>query len=96
MINPTERELIDLVIDWIKQNKLPADDGNSQIAPDTDLINSGLLDSLKFIELIQFIEVQIGCQIHLMDVAPDEFTVVKDLCNIGLRSRNNGNGAVHH
>jgi acyl carrier protein len=96
MINPTEEELIDLVIDWIKQNKVPTDDGDSQIAPDTDLITSGLLDSLRFIELIQFMEMRIGCRIDLMDVPPDEFTAVKDLCNIGLRSRNNGNGAVQH
>jgi acyl carrier protein len=96
MIAPTQRELLDLVIDWIKQNKLPTDDGDSQIAPNTDLITSGLLDSLRFIELIQFIETQIGCRIDLMNVAPSEFTVVKDLCDIGLRSGHNGTGPVSY
>jgi acyl carrier protein len=95
MLTPTESELIGLVIDWIKQNKLLTDYVNAAITPNTDLMASGLLDSLGFVELIQFIEIQIGCQIDLMDVAPDEFTVVKDLCNIALRSCHNVNSMVH-
>jgi acyl carrier protein len=96
MLTPTDNELKHLVIDWIKQNKLPTDYADLEITPNTDLMASGLLDSLGFVELIQFIEIQIGCQIDLMDVAPDEFTAVKDLCNIALRSCYNGNGTLRH
>jgi acyl carrier protein len=96
MITPTATELMDLVIDWLKQNKLPTDDDNSPILPNTDLVTSGLLDSLGLVELIQFIETQVGCRIDLMDVEPSEFTVLGDLCNIGLRSRRNAASTVVH
>jgi acyl carrier protein len=96
MMTPTATELMDLVIDWIKQNKLPTDDDNSTILSNTDLVTSGLLDSLGLVELIQFIETQVGCRIDLMDVEPNEFTVLGDLCNIGLRSRRSAASTVVH
>lgn len=83
----TEHELVELVIDWVKANKLTDGLSNVAITGDTNLLESGLLDSLGFIEMIVFLENQNGCQIDLTDVDPAEFCVVKGLCRIALRSQ---------
>jgi acyl carrier protein len=84
---PTESELVDQVIGWIRQNQRGPRMDDSLITADTELVSSGLLDSLALIDLIHFIEQQVGSRIDLMDVDPDEFSVVGGLCRIGLRSK---------
>ena len=91
--SPSESDLIDRVIDWIKQNQRAPDSG-AQITADTELVTAGLLDSLGLVELIHFIETQVGCRIDLIDVDPEEFTIVKGLCRIGLRCQNRSMDAV--
>jgi acyl carrier protein len=85
----SEAQLVDLVINWVRSNHRPGYSPNGEISADTDLIASGLLDSFGFIDLIVFIESQSGCQIDLTDVDPVEFCVVKGLCRITLRNRQN-------
>lgn len=85
----SEAQLVDLVINWVRSNHRPGNSRNGKISPDTDLIASGLLDSFGFIDLIVFIESQSGCRIDLTDVDPNEFCVVKGLCQIILRSQQN-------
>ncbi len=85
----SEAQLVDLVINWVRSNHRPGYSPNGEVSADTDLIASGLLDSFGFIDLIVFIESQSGCQIDLTDVDPGEFCVVKGLCRITLRNRQN-------
>lgn len=85
----SEAQLVDLVINWVRSNHRPGHSRNGEISSDTDLIASGLLDSFGFIDLIVFIETQSGCKIDLMDADPNEFCIVKGLCQIILRSRQN-------
>jgi acyl carrier protein len=82
----TESALVELVINWVKDNKLTNGASSAQITEDTNLLESGLLDSFGFIEMILFVEQQSRCKIDLTDVEPAEFCVVKGLCQIALRS----------
>ncbi len=86
MITQTESELITLAINWVKQNNLKDGSANVKITENTNLLESGLLDSLGFVELILFLENQSGREIDLMDVDPAEFCVVKGLCRIAFRN----------
>ncbi len=86
MIPQSETKLINLIVSWVEENKQPNGSANVQITGDTNLLESGLLDSLGFVELILFIENQSGCEIDLTDVDPQEFCVVKGLCRIALRN----------
>jgi len=85
----SEAQLVDLVINWVRSNHRPGNSPNGDLSPDTDLIASGMLDSFGFIDLIVFIESQSGCRIDLTDVDPSEFCIVKGLCRISLKDRQN-------
>src|SRR5215472_490397 len=83
----TEQKLIDLVIEWVKQNhKLSVPSSEIEISGDTDLLASGLIDSFGFVDLILQIESIDELRVDLTDADPIEFTVVKGLCRIALRS----------
>jgi acyl carrier protein len=83
----TEAKLIDLVIEWVKQNhQAPASPPGVEINANTDLLSSGLIDSFGFVDLIMYIESLDGWRVDLSDADPSEFTVIKGLCGIALRS----------
>ena len=77
----SEEELIDRIIKWVRENKY------AEIRADTDLITTGLLDSIDIVDLFMFIEGLIGCKIDLTDVDLSEFSVPKRICSVALRSR---------
>jgi len=81
----TERELIELVVGWVRQNGLKSDLAGLEVSADTDLMSSGLLDSFSFVDLIIYIETMGGCIVDLTDAEPSEFSVVKGLCRIALK-----------
>lgn len=83
----SESALVDLVINWVEANKLPSGASNARITANTNLIESGLLDSFGFVDLILFIEQESGCKIDLTDVDPDDFSVITRLCGIALKSQ---------
>jgi D-alanine--poly(phosphoribitol) ligase subunit 2 len=85
-----ELEVVDLVLHWVKKNVQTNGNRRVKISADTDLMESGLLDSIGFVELIVFMENRIGCTIDLTDVDPSEFTTVNGLCRIALRDSQAG------
>ena len=86
MTTQTEDGLVGLAIDWVKTNRLPNGAGNVQITEDTNLFESGLLDSFGFVELLLFLESQCGRKIDLINVDAAEFSVLKGLCRVLLAS----------
>lgn len=80
-----EQELIQQVIGWVKQNGLNGAN-HTEISENTNLLESGLLDSFAFVDLVLFIENRTQTKLDLLDVNPEEFTVVKSLCNLALRN----------
>jgi acyl carrier protein len=81
-----EIELADLIIRWVRKNTQTNGNGQVELTGYTNLIESGLLDSIEFVELIVFMERQTGCNIDLTDVDPGEFTTVEGLSRIALRN----------
>jgi acyl carrier protein len=85
MKSKSELEIVDLAVRWVKQNVQAGGRRRVELTGDTDLMESGLLDSVGFVELIVYIEGQTGCSVDLTDVDPSEFTTVNGLCRIALR-----------
>jgi len=83
-----KKELTELIIGWVRDNRLPNDFPDPEITEETDLMVGGLLDSFGFVDLVVFIEEQTGIKIELADADPSEFTVVKGLCKIILSCHN--------
>lgn len=80
-----ERELIDLVVGWVKKNGLNGS-SHMEISENTNLLESGLLDSFAFVDLVLFIENYTQKKLDLIDVDPEEFTVVRSLCHLALQN----------
>jgi len=80
-----EQELIQQVIGWVKQNGLNGA-SHTEISESTNLLESGLLDSFAFVDLVLFIENCTQEKLDLLDVNPEEFTVVKSLCHLALQN----------
>ena len=85
-----ETEVVDLIIKWVKKNTQVNGNGHVKLTGCTDLLESGLLDSIGFVELIVFMEMQMGYNIDLTDVDPSEFTTVNGLSRIALRNDQSG------
>jgi acyl carrier protein len=91
----SDQVLVDLVIGWVKQNTLANGSDNAEISENTNLMESGLLDSFSFVDLILFIENCTGAKIDLIDVEPEEFTIVRGLCQLAMRNGQARNGSGH-
>ena len=51
-------------------------------APDTDLIESGLLDSLRLVELLLEIEASLGCRIPVDEIDLDDLRSVSRIARL--------------
>jgi acyl carrier protein len=80
-----EKELIDLVVGWVKENGLNGS-SHAEISENTNLLESGLLDSFAFVDLVLFIENCTQKKVELIDADPEQFTVVRNLCHLALRN----------
>lgn len=86
MMALTETELVDRVIQWVRQNSISGRSAEVPITSDTDLLAAGLIDSFGFVELVAFVESHEGCRVDLTDADPSEFAIVKGLCRIALKN----------
>ena len=80
-----DQELRQLVRTWVRGNSRAPNAREMAIADDTDLLATGLLDSLGFVELLAYVEQTTGRQVDLSDADPSEFTTVQGFCRHALR-----------
>ena len=74
-----------LVKQWVRSNSRAAEAKNAAIGDETDLLATGLLDSLGFVELLAYVEETTGRAVDLSDADPSEFTTVQGFCSFALR-----------
>ena len=74
-----------LVKQWVRSNSRAPEAKHDAIGDDTDLLATGLLDSLGFVELLAYVEHTTGRQVDLSDADPSEFTTVQGFCQFALR-----------
>jgi acyl carrier protein len=79
--------LVKEVCAWAREHCEDAGINGIEITPETDLLGSGALDSLGFIDLIAFIEASAGVELDLMEIDPDDFSRVQGLCEFALDAR---------
>ena len=85
MTTTSESELVNQIINWVRQNGGAPGATRVEISEDTDLIATGLLDSLGVVDLFMFIEGLIGCKIDLTDVDLSEVSIPIGLSRTALR-----------
>jgi D-alanine--poly(phosphoribitol) ligase subunit 2 len=63
--------LTQTILAWLK--KAGAKFGNVEIAPDTELIEQGVLDSLEVLRLVSFLEERFGIVVPVEEFVPENF-----------------------
>ncbi len=56
-------------------------------SPETDLINAGLLDSLKFVELLLHLEQEFHTQVNFNEVELDNFRSIQKIAEFVARRK---------
>ena len=79
--------LVKEVCAWAQDRCEEAGIDGVEITPDTDLLDSGVLDSLGFIELIVFIEESMGIELDLLELDTDDFSRVQGLCEFASNTQ---------
>ena len=80
-----EREqLVEQVRVWVQQKSRAIDNASEAVTADTDLLATGLLDSLGLIELVAYVEETTKRHIDLLDIDPEQFTTIRGLCQAAL------------
>ena len=50
--------------------------GDGEVHPDEDLIEAGVLDSMTFLRLIEFLHERFGVEVNLGDLTMDRFSTI--------------------
>lgn len=80
-----EQELRTLVKQWVRANSRAPEAKSAALGDATDLLATGLLDSLGFVELLAYVEQTTGRPVDLSDADPSEFTTIEGFCRFALR-----------
>lgn len=80
-------ELASLITGWIAKDGRNPNSNNINFTEDTDLLASGLLDSMGFIELLLYVESITGEKMDLSDLDPSDFTSVSGLSRSVLKHK---------
>ena len=51
-------------------------------SPDTDFIETGMVDSLQFVELLLQLEKRFGCRIDIEDIELDDFRTLNSIARV--------------
>ena len=78
--------ILETIKSYIVENFLFGDD--SRIGPDTDFMESGILDSTGVLELVGFIEEKFGIRVEDDELVPDNMNSLEKIA--GYISRKNG------
>ena len=77
-----------VINDYISREFVP-DAALLPLANDTSLLDSGILDSLSLLRLVVFIQERFGIVVDDVDLVPENFDTVDDICAY-LRSLDGG------
>ena len=79
MISVEESDLEAMLVAWVQANTKLEASSDIEIGPDTDLIKCAVVDSLGFLDLIEFVEQKTGWSIDLESVDLEDLTTLRGL-----------------
>jgi len=88
-----EEDVSGLIREWVAANHRKEKSGKIELAEDADLMDTGVLDSMGFIELLAYVESITRARIDLSDLDPKDFTSIEGLSR-SVVSRNMPASAV--
>jgi acyl carrier protein len=80
----TTEQLIEVTKRWVTEQLGARGYATVTLSDGTDLLKDGVLDSLAFVDLLMYLQVQVGRQVDLADADPERFTTIAGLCHLVL------------
>jgi acyl carrier protein len=68
------------MLEWMRDKSRDSGSTPLDIEPTTNLIETGILDSVDFLDLITFVEEKSGQSIDITSVDPDDLVSINGLC----------------
>ncbi len=78
----TEAALLTMVVGWLRRQAIARQTASGDVTLETDLVGTGLVDSLGMVDLILYLEHESGLRIDLAEADPAQFTTVRGLCKL--------------
>ncbi len=78
-------ELVQIARTWVVKHSPDTSLRETDISVETNLLESGMLDSVGLVELLALLENTTGNKIDLLDLAPEDFSTLAGLCNAALQ-----------
>jgi hypothetical protein len=73
-------DLEQAMLEWVRDHVPPHASEQAEIGAESDLLATGVLDSVGFLDLIAYAEELSGTPIDLMSVDPAHLTSIRGLC----------------
>jgi acyl carrier protein len=75
-------DLRDIILDYVKEEYLDEDEDDMELAYDTKLISSGIVDSFSMVSLKRFLENKYDLQIPDAKATPEAFDSVNSIIEL--------------
>ena len=86
-------QLIQISVNWIREHSPQARDSRAEILGTTQLLETGILDSLGLVDLLAFLEQTTGNQIDLLELDEKDISTLEGLCKAAKKINQQGNGS---
>ena len=83
-MKPGKDDLLRATLEWVNENNLNRRNMTGKIEATTDLLATGVLDSVGFVQLLTFLEARLGYEIDLLEIDTQDFTTAQGLCRHAL------------
>ena len=85
-MEPRQDDLLGAALEWVNENNLNRRQMTGKIEATTDLLATGVLDSVGFVHLLALLEERLGYEIDLSEIDAEDFTTAQGLCRHALNS----------
>ncbi|WP_394849919.1 acyl carrier protein [Pendulispora brunnea] len=85
-----DERIYERVYDFIVENYLGGE--GEELDHDTPLLKLGILDSMRMIELLTFLETECGVFVHGRDILAANFKTLKNIADLAVRIRDTSDG----
>jgi acyl carrier protein len=68
------------IIESFVTKAFPTDSSVARIAYDTSFVDSGIMDSMRVLELVEFLEGQFGIRVEDYELVPENLDSIRNIC----------------
>ena len=68
------------IVESFVTKAFPTDSPGARIEYDTSFVDSGIMDSMRVLELVEFLEGQFGIRVEDFELVPENLDSIRNIC----------------